>query len=74
MKYTIKGTTFSGHPTRTTFGNTMRVLLYAGFVAHKANIPVDFTKKRQRGLIEFFVSGDDAMVKLSKDADLENFS
>lgn len=28
FKCTLTGTTFSGHPTRTTFGNTLRSILY----------------------------------------------
>lgn len=35
----MKGTVFSGHPTRTTLFNTLRVLSYAHFVAYVAGIP-----------------------------------
>jgi hypothetical protein len=34
----ITGTTFTGHPTATTFGNTWRMFFYTSFMAHKANI------------------------------------
>jgi len=34
----IKGTTFSGHPTRTTLGNSLRVYLYSRFVSARAGI------------------------------------
>jgi hypothetical protein len=34
----IRGTVFSGHPSRTTLGNTMRVALYFLFILHKAKI------------------------------------
>lgn len=34
----IFGTTFSGHPTRTTLGNTLRSLCYHKYMMHKANI------------------------------------
>lgn len=33
MKGTITGTTFTGHPTRTTFGNTMRMIYYTKYAA-----------------------------------------
>lgn len=29
---TVKGTVFSGHPTRTTWGNTLRVLGYIFYI------------------------------------------
>lgn len=44
LKYlsaTIKGTTFTGHPTRTTDGNTKRMYYYTAYLAAKANIPSD---------------------------------
>lgn len=31
----VKGTTFSGNPIRTTFGNTMRVIFYHLFALHE---------------------------------------
>jgi hypothetical protein len=34
----LTGTTFTGHPTATTFGNTWRMYFYTRFFAHKANI------------------------------------
>ncbi len=34
----IYGTVSSGHPTRTTFGNTLRVIHYYKFILHEANI------------------------------------
>jgi len=46
----IRGTTFSGHPTRTTLGNSLRVYLYARFVAARAQVKV--------GVI---VAGDDVL-------------
>lgn len=42
LKYlsaTIRGTTFTGHPTRTTDGNTKRMYYYTAYLATKANIP-----------------------------------
>jgi len=37
-KAVIRGTTFSGHPTRTTLGNTLRVYFYNKYYAHIAGI------------------------------------
>jgi len=37
----VRGTTGSGLTLRTTFGNSFRQLLYLGFVADEASIPVD---------------------------------
>lgn len=36
--FTLDGTTFSGHPTRTTLGNTFRSLLYAYFYLESIGI------------------------------------
>lgn len=58
LKVIMKGTVFSGHPTRTTLGNTLRVLSYAYFVAHEANIPLD--------KIRVHVAGDDLCVILPR--------
>jgi hypothetical protein len=38
FRATLHGTTISGHPTFTTFGNTMGVLAYVRFVAHLADV------------------------------------
>jgi len=56
----LDGTTFSGHPTRTTFGNTVRVMLYIAYVAHRAGIKQIWKMKD----FVFFVSGDDSIIKL----------
>lgn len=34
----VKGTVFSGHPTRTTFGNTLRVITFVKFILYLADI------------------------------------
>jgi len=39
MKGTILGTTFTGHPMRTTCGNTLRMIYYAAYICEKANVP-----------------------------------
>lgn len=54
----IRGTTFSGHPTRTTLGNTLRTILYTKFYLRE----IDH---------EVVVSGDDCVVFCErKDASL----
>lgn len=37
MKGLLNGTTFTGHPTRTTFGNTLRMLFYTRFILSKCS-------------------------------------
>ncbi len=36
----LKGTTFTGHPTRTTLGNTLRMMYYTLYIAYKAGVVV----------------------------------
>lgn len=50
----IDGTVFSGSPTLTTFGNTMRVIFYHKYTMHMARIPEDKFVLR--------VAGDDALL------------
>jgi len=59
---TINGTVFSGHPTRTTLGNSLRVILYNLFMFHLAGI----TK------FSLSVGGDDTFI-LIEDKDLARF-
>lgn len=47
----IKGTTFTGHPVRTTFGNTMRMYYYTNFIMTQHDIKV----------VQFH-AGDDVLV------------
>lgn len=54
----IKGTVFSGHATRTTLGNSLRVILYARFIMHKAQIP--------KTAYRLYVAGDDVVLALTK--------
>jgi hypothetical protein len=51
----ITGTTFSGHPTRTTLGNSLRVYSYVNFIA-----------KRARITIAPLIAGDDVICFVSK--------
>jgi len=50
------GTTFSGHPTLTTLGNTLRSICYAEYAAFMANVPV-----------KLLAAGDDVVAFLHKD-------
>lgn len=54
IKLHLIGTTFSGHPTRTTLGNTIRSIIYHTYILKCAGVPED----------EYFVaaSGDDVCV------------
>lgn len=38
MSGELHGTVYSGHPTRTTFGNSVRVYLYTDYIMHLAGI------------------------------------
>lgn len=61
-KFVLRGTTFSGHPTKTTLGNTLRVIYYGLYTAARAGIPYSD--------LLFFVSGDDACMWIrSKDVE-----
>jgi len=52
---TVKGTVFSGHPTRTTWGNTLRVLSYIYYIGRVCKYK-----------FQPFVSGDDAVVIMER--------
>lgn len=54
---TINGTVTSGHPTRTTFGNTLRVILYYEFIFYELGIQN----------YSMFVGGDDFFCILTKE-------
>jgi len=60
LRGVVKGTVFSGHPTRTTWGNTLRVLSYIEYIISK--FPNHHTA---------FVSGDDATMIIER-KDLSN--
>ncbi len=53
----IRGTVFSGHPTRTTFGNTFRVIFYMRYSFYLAN-NTNFT---------LYVCGDDVLIMMEED-------
>jgi hypothetical protein len=60
----IKGTTFSGSATRTTLGNTLRVLLYFHFYLTKMGIPNNLFKRNAHSFV--MVSGDDVCLWLDR--------
>jgi hypothetical protein len=62
----IIGTTFSGHPTRTTLGNSLRVLFYILFLL-KVKIGLDWSDvmtilRNEHKDISVYVAGDDVMI------------
>lgn len=56
MSLNVKGTVFSGHPTRTTFGNTLRVVSYWRYILR--DVP--------RTHYRLYVCGDDVMLRVVK--------
>jgi hypothetical protein len=60
---TLHGTVYSGHPTRTTFGNSVRVYLYTDYIMHRAGIK-DY---------KIWVCGDDMLMVMER-ADVEAFT
>jgi hypothetical protein len=67
LKGVIKGTVFSGHPTRTTFGNTLRVLCYLYYICQKTGVKWDpFVIVGND--INFLVAGDDVFALSKKEA------
>lgn len=42
FRYVLDGTTFSGHPTKTTLGNTLRSILYTSFFCKAAGVECKF--------------------------------
>lgn len=59
--FKMNGTTFSGHPTLTTLGNTLRSIMYCRFAAFKAGV-----------WARSMAAGDDCIVYL-KEADVYTF-
>jgi hypothetical protein len=52
----IRGTVFSGHPLRTTFGNSMRVYYYVKYICSLARM----------SNYKIFVCGDDTLLLMQK--------
>jgi hypothetical protein len=63
----VKGTTFSGHPTRTTLGNTFRVICYHLYALWKTghfSIEKLWSINKEFGIL---VSGDDMVGTIKND-------
>jgi len=58
----VEGTTFSGHPTRTTLGNTLRQMLYFFYYIEQADPEWKEPWKVREGVPKICVSGDDVCV------------
>lgn len=54
----IRGTTFSGHPTKTTLGNTLRSICYAYFYLVKAGIKNPWDNPN----VYVIAAGDDVVI------------
>ena len=59
----LEGTTFSGHSTRTTLGNTLRSLMYAWYYLKKAGIKTPWASKD----CYVIASGDDVVIFVRPD-------
>lgn len=59
----LEGTTFSGHSTRTTLGNTLRSLAYAWYYQSLAGIP----DPKNSNLVFTTASGDDVVMYVHPD-------
>jgi len=57
MQGVLRGTVFSGHPTRTTFGNSVRVYTYTDFIAYLAKL----------SKYKIWVMGDDMLMIMERD-------
>jgi len=62
VAFTLDGTTFSGHSSKTTVGNTMDSILQAFFYIWKAGIPFPW----QSDEVKVFASGDDVVILTNK--------
>jgi hypothetical protein len=59
----LLGTVVSGHPTRTTFGNTIRQVLMNFYIAYLLHIPALETRR----FLQFYHAGDDSLCFSKKD-------
>jgi hypothetical protein len=57
----LRGTTFSGHTTKTTLGNTLRTMSYALYYMHRAGLAHTFEQAERRGMT-IMASGDDLVI------------
>lgn len=61
----LQGSTFSGHSTKTTLGNTLRSLMYCLWYSHKAGVGSTLNDLRSRG-VHIQVAGDDCAIFADK--------
>lgn len=66
LRSKLKGTTFSGHATRTTLGNSLRVLCYVCFIFEELGYHDVFWMKNND--VRVFVAGDDVLIKCTSEA------
>jgi hypothetical protein len=66
IRGTISGTTFSGHPTRTTFGNSVRVLLYILTALNES-----LSSLNSRKDLYLYISGDDIALVCERKSSIE---
>lgn len=66
----VVGTTYSGHPTKTTLGNSARVMFYVCYALDKIGEKDVFTGKNPK--VKVFVAGDDCIIFCTDDIK-ENF-
>jgi len=62
LRMKILGTTFSGSPTRTTLGNTLRVFSYWSYICKQAGLSYTFLKGDINKDVFIYVSGDDVVM------------
>lgn len=58
----IRGTTFSGSPTRTTLGNTLRVFYYWSYLCSQCGLTVVETSRCTNKDVFIYVAGDDVVM------------
>lgn len=61
MCYPVRGTTFSGHPTLTTMGNTWRSLCYYFYICYKSGLGKLW--KENKNLARIRAAGDDVCIQ-----------
>lgn len=62
IKAKLRGTTFTGHPTSTTFGNTWRMFFYSKYIAKREHLKVKLAN-----------AGDDVVAIFSRQDQIKFF-
>ena len=75
--FKLKGTTFSGHPTLTTLGNTLRSIMYAKYALYELQLPHnilaagdDLVVWVQKPVADLFVNKMKSLAYTTKDVEL----